>query len=98
MKENQKETEKGKAGTSPGHALARGDRGDTLLLPHSLSPVTATLKHIRRHFDACVSRLCGSPYQAGMATEGLQQPDKSILPERPFRKCEPVSRCSMAFK
>lgn len=27
VKEKQKETEKGKAGTSPGHALARGGQG-----------------------------------------------------------------------
>lgn len=97
MKEKQKETEKGKAGTVPGYK-PRSRTGWGLLLPHSLSPVTATLKHIRRHFDACISQLCGSPYQAGIAREGLQQPVKSILPERPLRKYEPVSRCSTAFK
>lgn len=72
---------------------------------HWLGAVVATIiitcyRHPRTNTSADTLMSLGSVAVliSGIAREGLQQLNKSILPERPLRKCEPVSRCSMVFK
>lgn len=95
MKEKQKEIEKGKAGTAsgykPGQALAGGCCYHTHY--HLLPPPSNTSADTLMSLSSVAVLI-----KPGLRGKAFSSLTKAFCPERPLRKCEPVSRCSTAFK